>query len=252
MTDQASFRQGLLDPAQPAPENLLDGAAAPAGKRYDVYRNNVTHSLIEAMKAAFPLIHKLIGAQNFSTVATEYVRTHPPRSPVMMFYGTEFPGFLPNFPPLAHIGYLADAARLDLALRQSYHAADTAAFDPAPLQTLSPDALMDARVSLAPATRLIASNWPLYDIWAFNNLTNAQKPQSLAQDVMITRPGFDPAPHALPPGAFQWLTALADGSSFGQAHDFALNKNPNFDLAVGLSLALSTHAFAKIDHKELK
>lgn len=251
MTCQSAFHAGLLDPSQPMPQGLFDGAARPAGKRYAVYRNNVTTSLVDAMKAAFPLVSKLIGEGNFTQLARLYVRKHPPTSPLMMFYGAEFPMFLADFEPLAHIGYLPDAARLDLELRHSYHAADVTPLDTTPLQTLAPEALLEATITLAPATRILRSQWPLHDIWTFNQNPDADKPRSVAQDVLITRPEFDPEPHLLPPGAAQWMTALEDGSSLGAAQDSALAEMPDFDLTASLTLALRTQAFARISHKDL-
>lgn len=251
MTRQSEFRAGLLDPAHPVPKGLLDGTNNPAGKRYAVYRNNVTVSLVEAMKAAFPLIRKLIGETNFDHVAGVFVRAFPPRSPLMMFYGIEFPKFLQSFGPLSHLGYLPDAARLDLELRQSYHAADAPPFDPSVFQMLAPDALLEATLTLAPATRIVESIWPLHDIWAFNQDPGAAKPRTIAQDVLVTRPAFDPLPHPLPPGAARWLAALAQGKTFGTAHDIAAGADPHFDLTTSLGFALQTHAFARLTHKDL-
>ncbi len=250
MTSQSRFRAGLLDPAQPVPDGLCDGGGRPAGRRYDVYRNNVAVSLIEAMKTAFPLVLKLIGTQNFDRLAGIYVRDHPPSSPLMMFYGARFPDFLEGFAPLAHIGYLSDAARLDIALRQSYHAADAAPFDPEPLQKFSSEALLEATIRLAPSTRILRSCWPLHDIWVFNQSTDAEKPRSISQDILVTRVGFDPIPHALPVGGALWLETLASGVSFGEAHDIALAAHTDFDLATCLTLALSTQALAAINHKD--
>ena len=252
MTRQSDFRAGLLDPEYPVPDGLLDGNSKPAGKRYAVYRNNVTVSLIDAMNMAFPLVLKLIGRENFNQLARLFVRAHPPKSPVMMFYGVEFPEFIEGFEPLAHIGYLPDAARLDLGLRDAYHAADVPAFDPTPFEILDPVALLDATLTLTPATRVLRSDWPLYDIWAFNQDTTAQQPRNVAQDVLISRPAFDPAPHALPIGAATWLSQLEMGATFGQAHDIALATSPDFDLTASLGVALSAGALAKLNHKDLK
>ena len=41
MTGQTAFTTALLDHAIPAPAGLTNPFGGPAGKRFDVYRNNV-------------------------------------------------------------------------------------------------------------------------------------------------------------------------------------------------------------------
>ena len=241
--NQSTFRSALLEPDRDVPTGLVDGVGAPAGKRFDVYRNNVIVSLTEALAIAFPLVRKLIGAEKFARLAQSYVRAQPPTSPVLMLYGDTFADFLADFEPLSHIGYLADCARLDLALRQSYHAADSAAFDPSVLET-DPERLMKTKLALAPATRILRSLWPLFDIWRFNTEPGSPAPVAVAQDVLITRPDYDPLPHALPPGGATWLNALDSGQDFEAATAAAEADCETFDLAATLTLALTSGAFS--------
>ena len=238
----ADFAASLLDPSRAVPSTLRGTNGAPAGRRFSVYRNNVTVSLRDALGTAFPLLRKLVG-DAFEPLALAFLRSHPPTTPVMMFYGDEMPSFLASYAPLAHVGYLPDCARLDLALRRSYHAADHAPPDPAAFQ-VDPDALLALRLSPAPSCIVIRSAWPLYDIWRYTFERDAEKPAARPQDVLVARPDYDPAPHPLPPGAADWLEALGAGRTLGAAFDAARAGGPDFDLAATLRLALDTGALA--------
>lgn len=232
---QDAFRAGLLDGATAAPPGLRDGAGRAAGRRYDVYRNNVAVSLRAALESGFPAVARLLGPENFAMAAGRYLRQAPPGSPVMLDYGAGFPAFLAAQEALARWGYLADVARLELALRESYHAADSAPLDPAALQGLSEEALAGARVWLAPSLRLVRSAWPVLSIRRYALQPGAPKPAAEAEDVVVLRPTFDPAPHALPPRGADFLAALVQGRPFAKALEAA---GDGFDLAATLSLLL--------------
>ncbi|WP_348541065.1 DNA-binding domain-containing protein [Thalassococcus arenae] len=243
MTSQADFRAALLDAAQPVPAGLTDGAGQPAGRRYAVYRNNVAVSLREALAEGFPAVQRLIGEENFARVAGLFLRREPPVSPLMMHYGAGFPDFLARFEPLKKIGYLADVARLELALRRSYHAADATPADAAMLQALDEDRLLRTRMTIAPAVQVIGSAWPLLAVYRYTMTPGRPKPQPRAEDVIVLRPEFDPEPHLLPPGGRGFVTALTRGGTFGAALDAA---GDEFELGPVLSLLLQNGAIAAI------
>ena len=144
-----------------------------ATRRFSVYRNNVIDSLIKALQTGFPVISQLLGEQNFKNIASLFVRQHPPENPVINQYGDLFPTFLEGFEPLEHLPYLADTARLELALRRSYHAADSAFVHPSEFEALSPEALNLAQLRIAPHAFLIRSCWPIYSVWQYNTTPNA-------------------------------------------------------------------------------
>ena len=242
--DQTTFSTALLDPEVPRPIGLLDGQGAPAGRRFDVYRNNVATSLTEALETAFPTLRKLLGEANFKILAGVFLRKHPPSSPVMMFYGEEMPQFLADFGPTSDTGYLPDIARLELCLRHSYHASDANPIDPTDLQSLPPDQLMEARFDFAPSCILLQSDWPVYAIWLFNNQDGAPKPEMASQDVLIARTEFDPDIHLLGTGAGAFVRALMDGDKFGASLEII--STDTFDLSSTLALLLGAGAIIKI------
>lgn len=244
---QADFTRAMMDAALAAPMGLIDQDGAAAGRRFDVYRNNVTVSLTEAMHSAFPVVAKLLGKANMDGLAGLFLRAHPPTSPLMMFYGAEFPAFLEGIAQLEHLGYLGDVARLELALRHAYHAADATPIAVELLGALPTDALLAATVTLAPAVQLLRSPWPVHAIWRFNTEDGAPKPLSQAQTVLITRPEFDPIPQVLSPAEADWIQALIEGLSIGKALERAGAIEAEFDLGNPLTLLLQGGALTGLN-----
>ena len=244
--DQTTFREALLDPEAARPNGLKDGKGRPAGGRFDVYRNNVTVSLTEALEVGFPVIRKLVGQENFKLLATAYLRRHPPHSPLMMHFGADMPSFLADFEPTRKTGYLPDVARLELAIRESYHAADADPISAAELEALPPEALVCSRVRLAPSLRLVRSPWPILSIWRFNVEEGAKSPGMAAEDVLVARPDLDPVPRLLPSGGAEFVSALLTGATFGDAMDKASDASRGFELPVVLTLLVEMKTLIEI------
>ncbi|MBO9467484.1 putative DNA-binding domain-containing protein [Tropicibacter sp. R15_0] len=243
MVTQTEFEAALLDAERPVPEGLVDGQGAPAGRRYAVYRNNVAVSLSEALETAFPAVAKLIGPENFAKAAGMYLRREQPRSPLMMFYGAGFPEFLASLEPLKPIGYLSDVARVEMALRESYHAADASVLDPAVFQGLEEEDLMASRLGIAPSVRIIRSPWPVLSVYNFTMIEGSPQPQPTAEDVLVARPDYDPTPYLLPKGGADFVQALQQDQSFGDALGAA---GDDFDLGATLALLLQGGALTDL------
>lgn len=246
---QSQFTKALLDPDASVPDGVVDPKGSRSAKRFAVYRNNVAVSLTEALQTAFPVVFKLVGEDFFKAMASVFLRRHPPTCPLMMHYGAEMPAFLETFTPAQSIGYLPDVARLEQALRSSYHAADAEAVEPDALAQLSAEALMSARMTFSPALRIVRSPWPIHSIWRANMEADAPAPRMQAEDVMITRPEFDPGINTLPNGGAVFIDTLAASATFGTAFDAAITKTPDFNLSATLALLLGKGAITAITNE---
>ena len=235
---QSAFVAALFDQAAPLPAGVVDPQGRPAPKRFSVYRNNVAAGLTRAMEASFPTVRKLVGPQFFAAMAVEFALQHPPKSQLLMQYGDEFAGFLETFPPVAHLGYLPDVARLEQAIRISYHAADAIAMRAEDLAAVPEAQLLSCGLILAPSVQLIASRWPIHAIWRAN-MEGGPPPEAVAQDAIILRPEFDPQPHLLPAGGAGFIAALLANATFADALDHA---GAGFDLTAMLGLLLTGQA----------
>lgn len=239
---QAEFTRALLTPGAPAPAGLIDPQGRPAPIRFDVYRNNVSLSLTRVLEAGFPATRSLVGDGFFAAMAGEFARAHPPKTRMMMLYGAEFAAFIAQFPPAQALGYLPDVARLEQAIRQSYHAADAAPIDAA-IFALMPEAkLLALRFVFAPSVQILVSQWPIYAIWAAN-MRGGPQPVMQAQSAIVLRPVFDPEPALLPDFADQVILALMAGAHLGDALGAALGP---LDLPKLLKLLLSGGAIVGV------
>jgi Putative DNA-binding domain len=232
--NQRAFAAALLDPDAGVPEGVVDPQGRPAPKRFSVYRNNMASSLTRALEAAFPTVRKLVGEAFFGAMAVVFLRAHPPQSQMLMLYGTAFPGFLSGFPPVAHLGYLPDVARLEQAMRESYHARGSKPLSDDGFKRLLGEDLASLQLVLAPSLRLIRSEWPLHSIWRAN-MDGGPAPRPVAEDVVVLRPAFDPRPHLLPRGGAVLVRGLLAGKTIG---DSLAEAGEGVDLAAVLSVLI--------------
>lgn len=210
---QTEFIHALLDPNRDVPEGLLGADGQPTRKRFNVYRNNVAVSLTEALEQGFPALRALIGDTRFKALAGLYLRAEPPSDPRMMLYGAGMADFLPTVEPLRPYPYLADVARLEYALRLSYHAGDARTFEPPQTEDLA-----SARAWFAPSVQLVQSDFPVHAIW--RKATDPEAPNPGApEDVLITRPAFDPVAIPLTKAQGASIKELMAGASLGGLDD---------------------------------
>ncbi len=237
-----SFAQALLNPEAALPIGVVGPDGLADAKRFDVYRNNVAASLTRALEAAFPVVRQLVGEAFFGAMAVVFLRANPPRDRRIMLYGAEFPAFLAQFPPVSHLGYLPDIARLEQALRESYHAADSTSVAPESLTSLTDTDLLQARFRLAPTVRVLRSNWPIHAIWQAN-AKGGPAPVMRAEDIVVLRPDYDPMPYLLPPDGAAFLLALQAGKPLSAA----LSETAEvFDLSAMLGLLLQGRALIEV------
>ncbi len=241
---QSSFAHALLTADDPTPEGVINPDGSPATKRFDVYRNNVIFSLIDALNSWFPVVEKLVGDEFFRAMAVEYVRSSPPNSPVLHIYGRDFAQFISDFEPAQTVPYLADIARLEQARRDAFHAADATAISVERLQSVSPEQFDTMIFEPHPAMAIIQSEFAIFSIWDANtNDKPLAVPINTPQDVLINRPALDVEIRTLPAGAAAFLAAIQSGETLGAAAQAGLLSSPEFDLSASLAGSLAAQVF---------
>jgi hypothetical protein len=249
MSAQAVFSHRLLTAGSPCPPGLTTWNGSDPGPRFDVYRNNVLVSLVDAMADSCPVVEALVGSEFFRAMAAVFVRAQPPTSPVMAHYGAGFDSFIRHFPPAASVPYLADVARLELLRVQAFHAADAKPLSAADLAHIGADAdaLPGARITLHPSVAVLSSPFAVVSLWhahQANDVSAALGAINIAQaeSVLISRVGLDVALFQINDATCSFIAALDAGMTLADA----LAAAPDLDLPAALALLLRADAMTAI------
>ena len=239
------------------PNGSAEQRQALVNQRLGIYRNNVIHSLTEAMAAQYPIVKKLVGEAFFLALARDYVRAAPPQEPALTFYGETFPDFIAGHAHCRPLPYLPDVARLEWLCQRVLHAPDDAELPPQALAAVDPALLGDVSLHVKQALALFSSRFPVVEIRQGNlkttpgtvNLDHVQ-----GSHVLVFRKGIDVKVLNLSPSAFLMLEELRRGRSISDSWDtvsscFSLNDEALPPLLANL-LGLGLFSAYDIDNRE--
>jgi hypothetical protein len=192
-----------------------------------VYRTNARENFAAALEAAFPLLHGLMGHDEFRAMAWAFLRHSPPRSGNQFYCGAGLAGFLATHLADTPDAALAEVAGFEWLIQEVLVAADQAErFDFAQLATVPQVQHARLRFGFHPATRLHRARLPLFRLWQEHQQSGTVARISLEssaqqEELLIRRTGEGMELHRLEPAVFGFLDALLRGetleSAVGQA-----------------------------------
>ena len=211
------------------------------------YRSNAHASAERALRAAYPVIAALIGAENFIHLARELWHHQPPRRGVLAQWGDALPAFLGWHAQLAETPYLGDVARAEWALHRAGSAADATPDLPS-FARLAQEDPRGLGLTLAPGTAVIASRHPvaslvtahLYGVPDLNEAARRLR-AGCAEQTVVWRQGLRPRLGPIGPHAATLLTALLNGADLPTALDAACETPApeTFDFGAWLTQAVT-------------
>jgi hypothetical protein len=251
---QTNFAAALMDVGSSVPDGLMAWNGPRPERRFGVYRNNVAVGLMGAIASRFPMAEKIVGKEFFAGMAHEFIRLHPPRSPLLLAYGNDFADFVETFEPAREVAYLPDVIRLEAARSRAYHAVDATPLDMALLAAVEPERLAGLRFDMHPSITIFRSMYPALTIWAMNAGETELAPVEdwTGEDALVVRPFMIVDVLRLPPGGAAFLQSLGSGSDLAAAIEAATTEAAEFDLSANLAGALQAGAFASIRQETLE
>ncbi len=254
MKGQATWCAALLDPDCEVPAGLVTWNGSDPAQRFAIYRNKVMVSLMEALADSFPVCQARVGAPQFRDLARAFVRSQPPRTPVLTRYGQGFAGFLADSGLAVTWPYLPDLARLEWACLEALHAAEAPPLDQELLTAAlgRPETLPSLRRTLHPSLATLDSPFAVVSLWAAQQGEGA--PPDLDPDhpehAWILRRGRSVLVLQMTDGDCRFVRALQAGLPLGEATrvvvegESAEDGGPDraFDLTRCLTVLLSEQA----------
>ncbi len=246
---QAEFIQSLTNPDLSVPEQIGKTAGEPSLKRFNVYRNNSAVSISEALASGFPVVARLVGEEFFKAMASVYMQTNLPTSPLLVNFGENFPEFIKGFEPAQSVPYLADMASVEWAWTQAYNAADATSIDIDQMGLITPEKMFEAKFLLHPSIKLIKSKWPVLSIWSAHQQENTSELLDIIEDApeqgIIIRPDLEVNVVAILEQVYVFINSIAQGGTLGEAFGQLGTEDPE-DLTGCLQLLFNSGSVVDI------
>ena len=229
--------------ADPAADWLARIGAQPG---FAVYRNTVMKGCVDALRANFPTVERLVGAGWMPAAAAVYARQSPPPRPQLINYGVDFPDFLERFEPAREIPYLGEVARLDRLWLAAFAAPEQPRLELHSLSRMEPMHLADLCLRPCAAARWHWSALPVFTLWRCNR-EELDLPDPLrwqGEGTLLCRTNNRVVWQPLSLGGCAFLNACADSRTLADASALALEAQPALDFNALLAHLFGAGVFA--------
>jgi hypothetical protein len=207
-----------LDPAD-IETVILPSKALTAVERVGVYQGMYLLRMIEALEGDYPAVAHFLGAEEFADVVTRYVAVHPSTSYTFNRLGERFPAFLKASRGIRGKAFVADLARLELAVTEVFDAPESPAWPAEAVANIPESAWPGAVLRPVAAFRLGAYGYPVNAYLQSVKEENHDHPDvgRKATYAAIWRKRHEVWRLDLSKPAYEFLGALAGGRPFGKA-----------------------------------
>ena len=217
---QSDLQNHLLNQDSAIAHAIVDSPPLAVADRLAIYADGYRARLIEALDDTYPLLHRLLGDEDFMALGEAFVAAHPSVHRSIRWYGRELAEFLAHTPPHAGQPILAELAQLEWTLAEVFDAPNAEPVSRAAFATIDPAAWSELRFQFHPSLRRLHLRWNAAAAWKALN----------SED---TPPHPECSEHAVP-----WLLWRQDLQNYF--------RSLGADEAVALDCALEGHSFGEM------
>ena len=195
-----------------------------AVERVDVYANMYFFRILEVLGDELAKIVRLIGADAFHNLITDYLLAHRPAHASLREVGARLPVYLATHPLTGDRPWLSELARLERLRLELFDGPDAEALTLEMVRALPPASLPDLALRAVPCVATLATEFAIAPLWrALETGGGAvEPPPKVAGTILIWRQGLTVFHRPLDPDELVCLPLLQAGTTFAAVCERAL------------------------------
>lgn len=197
---------------------IVDAPPLSPQSRLEIYRDAYRLRLIEALGESYPVLHQVLGDEDFEALTARFIAAHASRHRSIRWYGAELAEFAERTAPFSQQPLLGELARFEWTLAAAFDAADAAPLSREALKTLAPETWPDLRLEFHPSLHRLELEWNTVAVWqAVSDGLEAPRPVHLgpARPWILWRRGLRNFFRSLEGPEAEVLAAARAGACFG-------------------------------------
>lgn len=212
-------------------------------ERMNVYRNHTRLTLRTLLSAAYPVVGKYLGEDDFAVSAADYFSHYPLVSPEAISLGNCFPDYLQSNKNTV----VADIARLERSAKVCFHAGETESISVAQkLASLSPEALGAAEIKLSPDCALLECSVQAFHLWKNKGSSGGCHYQGSITVLMKRHVSGEIQTEEISTGDYTFYDCLCRGDNLLAASEMAAEADKNFDFSRAYAAGIQQQLFASV------
>lgn len=159
---QQDFQNYLLQQDACIEKEIVDVLPVSASARLDIYRDAYYLRLQEALQHDYPVLHGLLGQDQFDQLTSDYIKQFPSHFRSIRWFGNQFTHFLQEH---HYSPGLIEMTQFEWALTESFDAADRALVTVEDMAALPAEKWPTMGFTLHPSLRQLNLAWNTIAIW---------------------------------------------------------------------------------------
>lgn len=208
---------GLLKPTREGKPPLLH-----------IYRHAYRTRLTDALRDNYPVLHQVLGDEEFDRLAAAFITARPSRQPSIRWFGAELAGFLGADPARLPHPALIDLVRMEWALGTAFDGPDAPVLQAGDLTQVAAADWPALRFQPHPTLALIHLDWAVEPLWSAVSADpegETRPPEALPHQLLIWRRDHQTHWRSVSEEEAELLAACCAGKPFAELCDIGLTRH---------------------------